>query len=182
MGILQASTTRDAQTCPRLNRVQTERTGYEGSRFSCSRIEGLVVLVQNPSDRIVAQVGANADMAGVKLSRRAGHDVPGDGSGRKGRSIVVRPNASAGIGRGDWIRTSDLSVPNRALYQAEPRPEKEVPGARTRASRRPKTVANATSTEGAVYRTSAMPTSGSASRYPSASCAVMSGCSGVTDM
>src|SRR5262245_62270590 len=25
-------------------------------------------------------------------------------------------------GRGDWIRTSDLSVPNRALYQAEPRP------------------------------------------------------------
>jgi hypothetical protein len=27
------------------------------------------------------------------------------------------------IGRGDWIRTSDLSVPNRALYQAEPRPE-----------------------------------------------------------
>src|SRR6185436_19942464 len=26
-------------------------------------------------------------------------------------------------GRGDWIRTSGLSVPNRALYQAEPRPE-----------------------------------------------------------
>jgi hypothetical protein len=26
-------------------------------------------------------------------------------------------------GRGDWIRTSDLSVPNRALYQAEPRPD-----------------------------------------------------------
>jgi hypothetical protein len=25
-------------------------------------------------------------------------------------------------GRGDWIRTSGLSVPNRALYQAEPRP------------------------------------------------------------
>ena len=23
--------------------------------------------------------------------------------------------------RGDWIRTSDLPVPNRALYQAEPR-------------------------------------------------------------
>ena len=29
------------------------------------------------------------------------------------------------IGRGDWIRTSGLSVPNRALYQAEPRPEEE---------------------------------------------------------
>src|SRR5688572_28992971 len=28
------------------------------------------------------------------------------------------------FGRGDWIRTSDLSVPNRALYQAEPRPVK----------------------------------------------------------
>src|SRR5688572_24018401 len=27
------------------------------------------------------------------------------------------------FGRGDWIRTSGLSVPNRALYQAEPRPE-----------------------------------------------------------
>lgn len=26
-------------------------------------------------------------------------------------------------GRVDWIRTSDLSVPNRALYQAEPQPE-----------------------------------------------------------
>ena len=27
------------------------------------------------------------------------------------------------IGRGERIRTSDLSVPNRALYQAEPRPD-----------------------------------------------------------
>jgi hypothetical protein len=27
------------------------------------------------------------------------------------------------IGRGERIRTSDLTVPNRALYQAEPRPE-----------------------------------------------------------
>jgi hypothetical protein len=26
--------------------------------------------------------------------------------------------------RGDWIRTSDLFVPNEALYQAEPRPDK----------------------------------------------------------
>ena len=25
--------------------------------------------------------------------------------------------------RGDWIRTSDLYVPNVALYQAEPRPD-----------------------------------------------------------
>src|SRR4029450_5324329 len=35
-------------------------------------------------------------------------------------------------GRGDWIRTSGLSVPNRALYQAEPRPD-EVPQHTTRA-------------------------------------------------
>ena len=27
-------------------------------------------------------------------------------------------------GRGERIRTSDLSVPNAALYQAEPRPDK----------------------------------------------------------
>ena len=26
-------------------------------------------------------------------------------------------------GRGERIRTSDLTVPNRALYQAEPRPD-----------------------------------------------------------
>jgi hypothetical protein len=28
-----------------------------------------------------------------------------------------------GNGRGDWIRTSDISLPKRALYQAEPRPD-----------------------------------------------------------
>ncbi len=36
------------------------------------------------------------------------------------------PNLSASNrinGRGDWIRTSDLGVPNAALFQAEPRPE-----------------------------------------------------------
>ena len=26
-------------------------------------------------------------------------------------------------GRGEWIRTTDPSVPNRVLYQAEPRPD-----------------------------------------------------------
>ena len=29
--------------------------------------------------------------------------------------------------RDDWIRTSDLFVPNEALYQAEPHPEKNSP-------------------------------------------------------
>src|SRR4051812_3927438 len=32
-------------------------------------------------------------------------------------------------GRGERIRTSDLSVPNAALYQAEPRPDRWVFGA-----------------------------------------------------
>lgn len=27
------------------------------------------------------------------------------------------------VGRGEWIRTTGLLVPNQALYQAEPRPE-----------------------------------------------------------
>ena len=31
-------------------------------------------------------------------------------------------------GRGERIRTSDLTVPNRALYQAEPRPDKGTKG------------------------------------------------------
>ena len=30
------------------------------------------------------------------------------------------------FGRGERIRTSDPSVPNRVLYQAEPRPDKSV--------------------------------------------------------
>ncbi len=30
------------------------------------------------------------------------------------------------IGRGERIRTSDLTVPNRALYQAEPRPDSKL--------------------------------------------------------
>ena len=37
------------------------------------------------------------------------------------RALFVEMN-----GRGERIRTSDLTVPNRALYQAEPRPDKEV--------------------------------------------------------
>jgi hypothetical protein len=31
-----------------------------------------------------------------------------------------------GIGRGEWIRTTDPSVPNRVLYQAEPRPDSKA--------------------------------------------------------
>ena len=35
-------------------------------------------------------------------------------------------------GRGERIRTSDLTVPNRALYQAEPRPDKSITKSRLR--------------------------------------------------
>src|ERR1700687_1035967 len=35
-------------------------------------------------------------------------------------SVRLDPERS---NRGDWIRTSDLPVPNRTLYQAEPRPD-----------------------------------------------------------
>jgi hypothetical protein len=31
-------------------------------------------------------------------------------------------------GRGEWIRTTDPSVPNRVLYQAEPRPDAKREG------------------------------------------------------
>ena len=38
-------------------------------------------------------------------------------------TVNRRPFLLIRSGRGDWIRTSDFSVPNRALYQAEPRPD-----------------------------------------------------------
>src|SRR5579864_9120520 len=44
------------------------------------------------------------------------------GSGRD--TEIARHDLLEGIGRGEWIRTTGLLVPNQALYQAEPRPEK----------------------------------------------------------
>jgi hypothetical protein len=35
----------------------------------------------------------------------------------------TRRNQRKVIGRGEWIRTTGLLVPNQALYQAEPRPD-----------------------------------------------------------
>ena len=43
--------------------------------------------------------------------------MPGGGDRREAAA------PSAKIGRGEWIRTTDPSVPNRVLYQAEPRPD-----------------------------------------------------------
>ncbi len=41
-------------------------------------------------------------------------------------SVRPLPPPAAGSGRGDWIRTSDISLPKRALYQAEPRPVSHI--------------------------------------------------------
>ena len=67
-------------------------------------------------------------------SRRSRFGVPSRhascGPTRRSESSRVIPTNGKGglqapfpIGRGERIRTSDLSVPNRALYQAEPRPD-----------------------------------------------------------
>ena len=76
-------------------------------------------------------------------------------------------------GLGDWIRTSDPSVPNRVLYQAEPRPDNL-----------PKPIRSAPGPTGPAYddRAGVGASSGNSSRYFSASCAVMSGCSGVIEI
>ena len=50
----------------------------------------------------------------------------------KRRRFAAAPRAK--IGRGEWIRTTDPSVPNRVLYQAEPRPDKGVNGYSTPSS------------------------------------------------
>ena len=39
------------------------------------------------------------------------------------RSPRTKTEQREGFGRGDWIRTSGFSLPKRALYQAELRPE-----------------------------------------------------------
>ena len=41
----------------------------------------------------------------------------------KPQTVTVQMNPSQINGRGEWIRTTGLLVPNQALYQAEPRPE-----------------------------------------------------------
>ena len=42
---------------------------------------------------------------------------------RNKKARVGGPELRVVIGRGEWIRTTDPSVPNRVLYQAEPRPD-----------------------------------------------------------
>ena len=51
---------------------------------------------------------------------------------KKGKRRQIVKFAAFGNGRGEKIRTSDLTVPNRALYQAEPRPDKSIYESRLR--------------------------------------------------
>ncbi len=74
------------------------------------------------------------------------------------------------FGRGERIRTSDPSVPNRVLYQAEPRPDKRE--------------SYSTSTRGSVNNSSARSDNcvpSSVSINPMLECAVRSSWSGVTE-
>ena len=93
------------------------------------------------------------------------------------------------IGRGERIRTSDPSVPNRVLYQAEPRPDNltilPYPGFPRRGNTRPYSRSSARlSDAGSFAATRAerevAPGSPIASTCRSCACAVRSGCSGVT--
>jgi hypothetical protein len=61
--------------------------------------------------------------ARAMMSRDPRHQVPLTGKGATTRVVTPFFCSSLG-GRGERIRTSDLSVPNAALYQAEPRPDK----------------------------------------------------------
>ena len=81
------------------------------------------------------------------------------------------------FGRGEWIRTTDPSVPNRVLYQAEPRPDNP-----SSLSDNPAGSEEPDTSVPADYRAGVGASSGSVSRYASASCAVISGCSGVIEM
>ena len=59
----------------------------------------------------------------LSQARGAKHQIPPD---------VQFPSPQAReIGRGERIRTSDLCVPNAALYQAEPRPDRAYAGTET---------------------------------------------------
>ncbi len=80
----------------------------------------------------------------AKMAKHVGHTVTLSGHvdtetlrGKKrrpqSREILIVSKSAVGrrqaalalekVGRGEWIRTTGLLVPNQALYQAEPRPE-----------------------------------------------------------
>jgi hypothetical protein len=54
---------------------------------------------------------------------RIGHSESETAESTKPSAVTTSNNSKGRNGRGGRIRTSDLLVPNQALYQAEPRPE-----------------------------------------------------------
>ncbi len=93
------------------------------------------------------------------------------------------------VGRGERIRTSDPSVPNRVLYQAEPRPDNLTilpylgllrRGSSQGVQRSPALVRDSPSPSGSALARALSRGRPSASRRLSCACAVRSGCSGVT--
>ena len=65
-----------------------------------------------------------------RCSIRLSYGRKKEGKSKKAKVIAVHfflPTFAFGLsGRGDWIRTNDLSVPNRAHYQAVLRPDKQT--------------------------------------------------------
>src|SRR5262249_30287925 len=58
----------------------------------------------------------------VPSRQGAVHGRPVKGIERKKAQQML--GSSDLVGRGEWIRTTDPSAPNRVLYQAEPRPDR----------------------------------------------------------
>ena len=92
-----------------------------------------------------------------------------------------RPYVIERNGRGEWIRTTGLLVPNQALYQAEPRPEPtSVTGARQLDKWRTRSVPSRLEREPEVARASGRARGGRASERARDSAATR-GCRGPAD-
>jgi site-specific DNA recombinase len=77
---------------------------------------------------VQALAGINGDLGGARthnlqLRRLTLYPIELRGHRRWGEQLPTRPWV---VGRGEWIRTTDLSDPNAALYQAEPRPGSDL--------------------------------------------------------
>jgi hypothetical protein len=89
---------------------------------------------RSPSTLISQRIAALGDWRGTVLAkiRALIHDADDEifeelwrarASPRRRERADKSRNGPGRIGRGDWIRTSDFSLPKRALYQAELRPD-----------------------------------------------------------
>ena len=90
-----------------------------------STLQSAVLLQRLHSDRrefstVRDDARRAVNQAGALLLRAGQH---GRGLRRFSLVRIFRTEGPRMSGRGDWIRTSDISLPKRALYQAEPRPD-----------------------------------------------------------